>query len=45
MTAFPLLISNLTGGHNFHGRYEFIPVNALDIVTRLLIKIISLYVK
>ena len=34
-----------TGGHNFHGRYEFIPVHALDVVVKLLIEISKLYVK
>lgn len=30
-----------TGGHNFHGKYEFIPVSSLEKVTALLIKIVE----
>ncbi|MGI6095008.1 MAG: peptidase T [Lachnospiraceae bacterium] len=32
-----------TGGHNCHGIYEFIPVQSLEQVSRLLIKIAELY--
>jgi tripeptide aminopeptidase len=32
-----------TGGHNFHGRYEFIPVNSLEKSTQVILRIISLY--
>jgi len=32
-----------TGGHNFHGRYEFIPVNSLEKSTQVILKIIDLY--
>jgi tripeptide aminopeptidase len=31
-----------TGGHNFHGRYEFLPVNSLKKATEVIIKIIEL---
>jgi len=32
-----------SGGHNFHGRYEFIPVNSLEKSTQVILRIISLY--
>ncbi len=32
-----------TGGHNFHGRYEFIPVNSLEKSAQVILRIISLY--
>jgi tripeptide aminopeptidase len=32
-----------TGGHNFHGRYEYIPVQAMEKVVELLVEIIRLY--
>ena len=32
-----------TGGHNYHGRYEFIPVNSLEKSTQVILKIIELY--
>jgi tripeptide aminopeptidase len=32
-----------TGGYNCHGRYEFIPVCALEAVTRLLVEIVKKY--
>ena len=32
-----------TGGHNFHGRYEFIPVSSLEKSTQVILKIIELY--
>ena len=28
-----------TGGHNFHGKYEFIPVQSMEKITELLIQI------
>ena len=28
-----------TGGHNFHGKYEFIPVQSMEKITELLIEI------
>ena len=31
------------GGHNFHGRYEFIPVSSLEKSTQVILKIIELY--
>jgi tripeptide aminopeptidase len=34
-----------TGGHNFHGRYEFIPVESLEKSTLVILKIIDLYTK
>ncbi len=34
-----------TGGHNFHGRYEYIPIQSMEKVTDILIKIIELYSK
>ncbi len=32
-----------TGGHNFHGRYEFIPVESMEKAVQVLIRIIGLY--
>lgn len=32
-----------TGGHNFHGRYEYIPVQSMEKVVELLIEIVKLY--
>jgi len=34
-----------TGGHNFHGRYEYIPVQSMEKVVELLIEIVKLNVK
>ncbi|WP_312373062.1 peptidase T [Lachnoclostridium sp.] len=34
-----------TGGENYHGRYEYVSVNAMEKVVELLIKIIELYAK
>lgn len=34
-----------TGGHNFHGRYEFIPTFALEKSVEVILKIIELYSK
>ncbi|HKK41509.1 MAG TPA: peptidase T [Bacteroidales bacterium] len=31
------------GGHNFHGKFEFIPLESMEAATRLIIRIISLY--
>lgn len=33
-----------TGGHNYHGRYEYIPVQSMEKVVELLVEIIKLYV-
>ncbi|EFC95421.1 hypothetical protein CLOSTHATH_06399, partial [Hungatella hathewayi DSM 13479] len=30
-----------TGGHNFHGKYEFIPVQSMEKVVELLLKIVE----
>ncbi|HHZ01412.1 MAG TPA: peptidase T [Tissierellia bacterium] len=32
-----------TGGHNFHGRYEYIPIQSMEKVVELLIEIVKLY--
>ncbi len=41
-----LVTPNLfTGGHNYHGRFEFIPVPAMEKATSLMLKILELYVK
>ena len=32
-----------TGGHNFHGKYEFIPVDSLQKTAEILVKIASLF--
>lgn len=34
-----------TGGYNYHGRYEFIPVQAMEKATSVIIKILELYAK
>ncbi|WP_313344846.1 peptidase T [Sedimentibacter sp.] len=34
-----------TGGHNFHGRYEYIPVQSMERVVELLVEIVRLNVK
>ena len=31
-----------TGGHNFHGRYEFIPLESMEKATKVILKIIEL---
>lgn len=31
------------GGHNYHGRYEYIPVNSMEKATDVIVKIIELY--
>ncbi|TVQ13691.1 MAG: peptidase T [Bacteroidetes bacterium] len=33
------------GGHNFHGKYEFIPLESMEKATRVILKIIELYAK
>jgi tripeptide aminopeptidase len=30
-----------TGGHNFHGKYEFIPAQSMEKVVELLLKIVE----
>lgn len=32
-----------TGGHNFHGRYEYIPVQSMEKTVELLLEIVSIY--
>lgn len=34
-----------TGGHNFHGRYEYIPVYAMEKTVEVIVKIIDIYSK
>lgn len=34
-----------TGGHNFHGRYEFIPTYAMEKSVEVILKIIEMYAK
>lgn len=34
-----------TGGYNYHGRYEFIPVQSMEKATSAIIKILELYAK
>lgn len=34
-----------TGGYNYHGRYEFIPVQAMELASDMMIKILELYVR
>lgn len=34
-----------TGGHNGHGRYEFIPVSSMEKATALILKILELYAR
>jgi tripeptide aminopeptidase len=33
------------GGHNFHGKYEFIPLESMEKATQVILKIIELYAK
>jgi len=41
-----LLTPNIfTGGHNYHGRFEFISVQAMEKASALILKILELYVK
>ena len=30
-----------TGGHNFHGKFEYIPVQSMEKVTELLVEIVK----
>jgi len=32
-----------TGGHNFHGKFEFIPVDSMEKAVETIVKIITLY--
>jgi tripeptide aminopeptidase len=32
-----------TGGHNYHGKYEYIPIQSMEKIVELLIKIVQLY--
>lgn len=34
-----------TGGHNFHGRYEYVPVQSMEKISSILIEIIKNYAK
>lgn len=34
-----------TGGHNFHGRYEYIPLNAMEKAVQVIVRIIELSTK
>lgn len=34
-----------TGGHNFHGKYEYIPVNSMEKAVEVIINIVKLYSK
>ncbi|WP_026895940.1 peptidase T [Clostridiisalibacter paucivorans] len=34
-----------TGGHNFHGRYEYIPIQSMEKSVKVILKIIELYSK
>jgi len=34
-----------TGGHNYHGKYEFIPVESMEKATEVIVKIVELYAK
>ena len=34
-----------TGGENFHGKFEYVSVNAMEKVVQLLLKIVELYSK
>ncbi len=34
-----------TGGHNFHGRYEYIPVQSMEKTVAILVEIVKLYEK
>jgi tripeptide aminopeptidase len=33
------------GGHNFHGKYEFIPLESMEKATQVILKVIDLYAK
>jgi tripeptide aminopeptidase len=32
-----------TGGHNFHGRFEYIPVQSMEKAVEVIVKIAELY--
>lgn len=34
-----------TGGHNFHGKYEFIPIESMEKAVEVILKIIELYAR
>ena len=34
-----------TGGHNFHGRYEYIPVNSMEKAVHVIVRIAELCTK
>jgi tripeptide aminopeptidase len=34
-----------TGGHNFHGRFEYIPVESMDKMTEVLVNIVKIYAR
>ncbi|MBR1672874.1 MAG: peptidase T [Fretibacterium sp.] len=41
-----LLTPNIfTGGHNYHGRFEFIPVQVMEKATAMVLKILELYAR
>ena len=33
------------GGHNFHGRYEYVPLQSMEKATEVILNIISLFEK
>ena len=32
------------GGHNFHGRYEYVPVQSMEKITEMLLRIVEQFV-
>lgn len=34
-----------TGGHNFHGRFEYVPVESMDKMTEMLVNLVKIYAK
>ena len=34
-----------TGGHNYHGRFEYIPVESMEKAVQVILEIIDLYAK
>ena len=32
-----------TGGHNYHGRYEYIPIQSMEKVVEILLNIVGIY--
>ena len=34
-----------TGGHNFHGRYEYVPVQSMEKISAVLVEIVKSFVK